>query len=89
MVLFSYAPRNQSSLTERSTKEAMQELEQQLNECLGVPVISSMEDYFYSGIYFYEIDNHLSDTGVALRTEQIIKNIEDWIEKNEQQFLEK
>lgn len=88
-VLFTYAPRNQSSLTERSTKEAMQELEQQLNECLGVSVISSMEDYFYSGIYFYEIDNHLSDTGVALRTEQIIKDIEDWIEKNEQQFLEK
>ncbi len=87
-VLFTYAPRNRSSLTEKSTDEALRQLEHQLRTKISVPVISEMKDYFYSGVYFYEIDNHLSDEGVKLRTEQIIKDIKEWIEKNEQQLLE-
>lgn len=82
-VWFTYAPRNRSSLSRKSTEKEMQKLEALLQEELEIPVISRMKDYFYSGIYFYEIDNHLSDHGAELRTEQIIKDMKDWIEKNE------
>lgn len=81
-VLFSYAPRNRSSLTESSTGERIEETEQLICEMLSVPVISKIEDYFYSGIYFYEIDNHLSDEGVELRTEQLIADLAEWMERS-------
>lgn len=82
-VLFTYAPRNRSSLTEASTEEELEKLELQLRSELCAPVISKMEDYFFSGIYFYEIDNHLSDEGVELRTKQIVHDIKEWIKENE------
>ena len=78
-VLFTYAPRNRSSLTESSTQERIEETELLLRQTLTVPVISDIEDYFYSGIYFYEIDNHLSDEGAALRTEQLIADMTEWM----------
>ncbi len=71
-VYFSYAPRNRSSLTESSTLEERRKLQTYLEENLCVPVISDIEDYLYSGIYFYLIDNHLSTEGVELRTKQVI-----------------
>lgn len=79
-VVFTYAPRNRSSLTETSTKERMDETEKLLRETLAIPVISEMEDYFYSGIYFYKIDNHLSTEGAQMRTEQIIDDLNIWME---------
>lgn len=79
-VYFSYAPRNRSSLTEESTLEKRAELEMYLNETISVPIISKMEDYLLSGVYFYEIDNHLSDEGVALRTKQIIMDLKTTME---------
>lgn len=78
-VLFTYAPRNRSSLTENSTQEQIKETEELLRKTLSVPVISDIEDYFYSGIYFYKIDNHLSDDGVILRTNQLIADITQWM----------
>jgi hypothetical protein len=80
-VYFSYAPRNRSSITEDSTPSARRELHRYLKEKLCVPVISDIEDYLYSGIYFYLIDNHLSNQGVQMRTEQIIKDISAQFER--------
>ncbi len=80
-VVFTYAPRNRSSLTESSTKERMDETEKLIKETLSVPAISEMEDYFYSGIYFYEIDNHLSTEGAQMRTAQLIDDLEAWLER--------
>lgn len=74
-VFFTYAPRNRSSLTERSTKEARLEIHRLLCERLSVPVISELEDSLYSGIYFWQIDNHLSTEGVRIRTKQIISDL--------------
>lgn len=74
-VYFSYAPRNHSSITTDSTLSARRDLQAYLTDRLCVPVISDIEDYLYSGIFFYLIDNHLSDRGVQMRTEQIIKDI--------------
>lgn len=78
-VFFTYAPRNRSSLTENSTQERIKETEELLRKTLSVPVISDIEDYFYSGIYFYKIDNHLSYEGVILRTDQLIADITQWM----------
>lgn len=81
-VYVSYAPRNISSLTEESTLKARWELHQYLSEQLVAPLISDIEDYLYSAIYFYEIDNHLSDEGVQIRTDKIIKDLKEVL-KNE------
>lgn len=81
-VLFTYAPRNRSSLTESSTPERIKETEELIRDTLSVPVISDIDDYFYSGFYFYEIDNHLSDEGVVLRTEQVISDMAEWMERS-------
>lgn len=75
-VYFSYTPRNRSSLTERSTPEAIAALHRHLCETLCVPVISNIEDSLFSGVYFWLIDSHLSTEGVMLRTERIIRDLE-------------
>ncbi|PWJ79175.1 UNVERIFIED_CONTAM: leucine rich repeat (LRR) protein [Murimonas intestini] len=78
-VLFTYTPRNRSSLTEKSTPERIRETETLLKQSLSVPVISHIEESLYSGIYFYEIDNHLSDEGVVLRTDRLIADLAEWL----------
>ena len=74
-VWFTYAPRNRSSLTEASTPEARALAEKTIQEHLSVPVISSMADSLFSGIYFWQIDNHLSTEGVQLRTASVIRDL--------------
>ncbi len=74
-VLFTYAPRNRSSLTEASTPAARRALERELQKLLAVPILSSLSDSLYSGIYFWEIDNHLSTEGVQLRTNAVIRDL--------------
>ena len=74
-VWFTYAPRNRSSLTEASTPEARALVEQTMQERLSVPVISSMADSLFSGVYFWQIDNHLSTEGVQLRTASVIRDL--------------
>ncbi len=80
-VLFSYTPRNHSSLTERSTVESRAELHEYLKNNLCVPVISDIEDYLMSGIYFWLIDSHTSTEGASIRTEKIISDLTDYFEK--------
>ena len=75
-VYFTYAPRNRLAISEASTPEARAELDAYLREHLMVPVISSLEDSLWSGVYLYGTDNHLSTEGVALRTEQIIRDLQ-------------
>ncbi|MCR5663676.1 MAG: hypothetical protein K6G17_02210, partial [Oscillospiraceae bacterium] len=74
-VYFSYTPRNRSSLTEASTAEARAALHELLCSSLRVPVISDMEDYLLSGVYFWQIDSHTSTEGAAIRTECLIKDL--------------
>ena len=74
-VFFTYAPRNRSSLTDRSTTEARAEVHALLKSRLSVPVISELEDSLFSGVYFWNIDNHLSSEGVQIRTAQVIRDL--------------
>lgn len=78
-VYFTYTPRNRSSLTDESTPQARAALDALLKETLCVPIISDIEASLYSGIYFFLIDSHLSDDGVRMYTEQIIKDLEPWL----------
>ncbi len=80
-VLFTYSPRNRSSLTPESTPEARAALDALLRDTLCVPVISGIEESLYSGVYFYLIDNHLSSEGVQIRTERVIQNLQPWLKQ--------
>ena len=74
-VYFSYTPRNRSSLTEQSTPKARAELHAYLCDRLHVPVISQIEDYLLSGVYFWKIDSHPGTEGAAIRTARLIEDL--------------
>lgn len=78
-VYFTYAPRNRDAMSEDSTLTERQRLHEYFQKYLIVPVISELEDSLYSGIYMYGTDNHLSTEGVAIRTEQLIKELREYI----------
>lgn len=71
-VLFAYAPRNHSSLTEASTEQERRALHAHLTENLCVPIIIDMTEGLYPGTFFYLIDSHLNDEGVYVHTKRII-----------------
>ena len=81
-VLFAYAPRNHSALTPESTEEARRALHERLCEKLAAPVVIDIEDSLYSGVYCYLIDNHLSDSGVAMHMDKLIRALRagGWLE---------
>ena len=76
-VLFAYAPRNHSALTEESTYDARQALDAYLRELLPVKFLLSIEDSLYPGWQCYLIDNHLSDEGVRLHMDRILRALTD------------
>ena len=78
-LLFTYTPRNRSSITEESTPENRAALHRLLKESLCVPVISNIEDSLMSGEFFFVIDSHLSNEGVRLHTLQIIEDLKPWL----------
>lgn len=78
-VLFTYTPRNRSSLTEASTPSNREVLDHLLRETLCVPVISELEASLYSGVYFYLIDSHLSTEGAEIYTQRIIADLAPWL----------
>lgn len=82
-VYFTYAPRNRLAISEESTPEARAELDEYFRGNLIVPVISSLEDSLWSGVYLYGTDNHLSTEGAALRTERIIDDIQAQLAREE------
>lgn len=75
-VLFAYAPRNHSSLTEASTEQERQALHEHLKKHLCVPIIIDMAEGLYPGTFFYLIDSHLNDEGVYVHTKRMIKALQ-------------
>ena len=82
-VYFGYTPRNSASLTEKSTPDRRQALEQYLRDTLEVPVISRLEDSLMKGRYFWLIDSHLSSEGARLRTQQVISDLKAVMDREE------
>lgn len=80
-VYFTYAPRNSLAISEDSTYEARQELDHYFRENLIVPVLGTLEESLWSGVYLYGTDNHLSTEGVAIRTERIIGQLKAQLEQ--------
>lgn len=75
-VLFTYSPRSRISISEDSTEESIKELDQMLREKLHATVISDIQDSLMDPLYFYGTDNHLSTEGAALRTRQVISDLQ-------------
>ena len=50
----------------------------ELQNKLDFEVISDFTDYFIPYEYFYDTKYHLTDEGVDIRTEQLIKDIKNW-----------
>ncbi len=78
-VLFAYAPRNRSSISEDSTPETREALDSLLRERLCVPVISDIEDSLISGVLFFSIDSLLSSEGAQLHTQRIIEDLRPYL----------
>lgn len=53
--------------------------ERLLKDNLTCPVISRYEDYFLSPEYFYDTILHLTQEGADLRTEQLIRDLEQYL----------
>lgn len=76
-VLFAYSPRNISSLTESSSLQQRQALDEHIRKHLCVPVILPMEDSLYPGTFFYLIDSHLNDEGLYLHNKRMIQALKE------------
>ncbi len=61
-----------------ASEDAFEAFQEELEEALDCPVISQYTDYMFDYQYFYDTDYHLTDEGVALRTKQLIKDIQNW-----------
>ena len=75
-VWFTYAPRNRQAVSEESTPEERKRLDSWLREGLCVPVISPLEESLFPGHLLSGTDNHLSDAGVQIRTEHVLRDIQ-------------
>ena len=80
-VYLTYSPRNQFALSGESTYEERQRLDAYFRENLCFPVISSLEESLYPGRYLYGTDNHLSTEGVELRTERVIRDLQEQLRR--------
>lgn len=74
-VYMTYSPRNRLCISDESTPEARQELDDYFRRTLAIPIISRLEDSLVPGRYLYGTDNHLSTEGVELRTRQVLEEL--------------
>ncbi|MCQ2798562.1 MAG: leucine-rich repeat domain-containing protein [Bacilli bacterium] len=82
-LLFTYAPKNIHCLTDVSTEYEINRLHETIVERLECPVISDIWDSLMQGYYFFLIDNHLSDSGVVIRTENVIRDLKNYLSSKE------
>lgn len=61
-------------------KSDFEKIERELQERLNCAIISDYTDYFYPYDYFYNTTLHLTDEGAKIRTEQLIKDIQKWMQ---------
>ena len=59
----------------------IESFEQNLQESLDCRVISEYKDYFYTMPYFFDTTYHLNDEGVRLRTEQLIADLNAYLNR--------
>ena len=81
LFFFTYAPRNESAISDSSTPDKRKELDEYFRETLEIPVISDIADSLFRGKYLFETDNHLSTEGVKIRTQNIINDLNKALNK--------
>ncbi len=80
-VYMTYSPRNRLAVSKDSTEQSIEELDAYFRTNIEVPIISDLRDSLISGIYLSGTDNHLSTEGVRLRTERVIVELREQMEK--------
>lgn len=63
------------------SKERFDKFQQELASRLDCEIISNYRDYFIPYKYFYDFTLHLDEEGVIIRTQQLIKDIKRWQNK--------
>ena len=71
-VYFSFSPVNDMGIAEGADTEALVE---HLEENIECEFISQIDDYILPAGYFYDTNFHLNDTGVAVRTMRLARDI--------------
>ena len=74
-VLFSYCPINEWGLADGVTAESIAHYTELLEKNIDCTFISDIGDYIMEPGYFYDTNFHLNDTGVALRTARLARDI--------------
>ncbi len=59
----------------------IEEFEKELEKRFDCEVISDYRDYFYDKSFFYDTAYHLTNEGAAVRTEQLIRDLENYFSK--------
>lgn len=62
------------------TKDNYEKFERELREKIDCPVISSVDDYYFSYNLFFDTYYHLTNEGAEIRTHQLIKDLQMWRE---------
>ncbi len=65
----------------RSSNEAYINFENELKEKMDAPVISHYTDYIYPCDYFFDTELHLNNVGKQVRTNQLIKDLTEYLQK--------
>lgn len=75
-VYFSFSPTNdRATVNQQITQEDWASLYFELTQRLDCAVISNPSDYVFDYRYFYDTNFHLNDSGVVLRTVQLVKDL--------------
>ncbi len=82
-VYLTYSPRNRLAISGESTAAERAALDDYFREHLDAPILGTLEESLWSGIYLYGTDNHLSTEGVEIRTRRIIALLTDRLEQEE------
>lgn len=63
-------------------KDLFVDFQNYLESTMDAPVISDFTDYFLDYKYFYNSDMHLNNEGKEIRTQQLIKDLENYLNEN-------
>ena len=84
-MLISYAPVNRDGLHDENGAEAFETAFVAALGERGWTPNSTLSDYLLPGRYFYDSDYHLNEGGALLRTWQLIRDVEHYIDEKKRQ----
>ena len=76
-MVVSYSPIADGEFT--PDREAYHAFAAELESRLDCPVISDIDDYFFPYNCFFDTKYHLNEVGARLRTEQLIRDLQNWL----------